>query len=173
MQTKLFLLISILGFYNPIYATDGFACSQDPRDTRIQVILTADEVNVKILNPSGYSFMPQFEGPVSQFLIPSLKMQTDDLAALGDIAEFVWPRTKCKMREMSDFTVDCEGPALRSSAPGIVAQSLSTTLVDERSARSTVQKVKYRFVLEKSNFYFVGLLFPASSCFTLARSAGR
>lgn len=147
---------------------EGFACSADPRSSRLQVVWNDSQIRVNILNPSGYSMMPQMEGPLTQFLIPFFKMQAEDLQAIGDQIEFIWPREKCQVNARGNvFAMDCSGSVQSSVASGITASSLSSTSIEETSAQDVTKKMKYRFVLEQTNFYFVSLEFPLSSCYQL------
>src|SRR3954470_3708865 len=86
-----------LSFFSSAFAYDGFRCIPSLRDSRIQVLVIDNFVEVKVINGSGYKFMPQFSAPASQFNLAFFKMQAEDLSGLGDMFAYRWPRDKCEL----------------------------------------------------------------------------
>jgi hypothetical protein len=140
----------------------GFHCIPSLRETRMQVLVQNEEVQVLVVNPSGYAFMPQFDGPNSVFNISFNKMQGEDLKDLGDSFFFSWPKSACQI-DSDKFTVSCRSEA-KLAVNGIKAFGLTTTEVIEKYEGETYEKRKFRLSLEQSNIYFVTLQFDTKSC---------
>lgn len=158
---KLAFVLSFL-FTSFGFAYEGFHCVPSLRDTRLQVLVQNDEVQVLVINPSGYSFMPQFEGPHSVFNISFNKMQGEDLKELGDSFFYSWPKESCKI-DSEKFIVTCRSEA-KTAVKGIKSYGISTSEIIEKYEDETYEKRKFRFSLEQSNLYFVTLQFEKKSC---------
>ncbi len=143
-------------------AVDGFRCVPSFRDTRFQVLKTEQKVEVLVTNPSGYKFMPQFDGPSSQFHVAFNEMQAKDLVGLGNVFTLKWPKENCKM-DTSKFTLSCSGIS-EISVPGMKSYGLTTTGITETYESEIYEKRKFRISLEKENFYFVSLQFDTKTC---------
>ena len=144
------------------FSYEGFHCVPSMRETRMQVLMQNDEVQVLVVNPSGYTFMPQFDGPHSVFNISFNKMQGEDLKELGDSFIFSWPKSSCQI-DSEKFTISCRSEA-KVAVKGIKSFGLTTTEVTEKYENETYEKRKFRLSLEQSNVYFVTLEFGTNSC---------
>ncbi len=163
------LIFTILFFLSSTaFSYEGFHCVPSMRETRMQVLVQKDEVQVLVVNPSGYSFMPQFDGPNSVFNISFNKMQGEDLKELGDSFAFVWPKSSCQV-DSQKFTISCRSEA-KVSVKGIKSFGLTTTEVAETYEGETYEKRKFRISLEQSNLYFVTLQFDTKTCEKLVNS---
>lgn len=141
---------------------DGFRCVPSFRDTRFQVLKTEQKIEVLVTNPSGYKFMPQFDGPSSQFHVAFNEMQAKDLVGLGNVFTLKWPKENCKI-DTSKFTLSCSGSS-EISVPGMKSYGLTTTEITETYESEIYEKRKFRISLEKENFYFVSLQFDTKTC---------
>lgn len=146
-----------------VNAYEGFACIPSEKETRIQVLVQDKKIEVRVTNPRGYDFMPQFEGPSSPFSISFQKMQAEDLKSLGDVFTYSWPKDKCQLN-VEKYTLDCQSEA-ETDVKGIKSFSLTTSELTEKHLEELTEKRKYRFVLEQGNIYFVTLNFDTSRCF--------
>lgn len=155
------LLLGIL-FAAPAKAYEGFRCFPSFRETRLQILVKDDKIEALVTTPMGYQFMPQFDNPGSIYNLAFNKMQGEDLKSLGEQFLITWPKEKCKLNP-EKFTVDCDGIS-EISKPEVKSYGLTTTAITETYAEAIYQKQRYRFSLEKDNFYFVALEFNAKSC---------
>ena len=145
-------------------ATVGFRCIPSERETRFQALQEDDSVAIRVTNPSGFEMMPLLEGPLSQFQIPFLKMQAEDLKALGVAFEVRWKKSQCAQVDWATHQLTCQSSG-QLSVTGIQALSLTSFLVTETGFDSKYALHKYRFIFESvGNYYFVTLMFPDSTC---------
>ena len=157
---RLFIGLYLISFSATAY--EGFLCVPSIRESRIQVLVVKDDIQVLVNNPSGYDFMPQFDGPSSIFNISFNKMQGEDLKELGDSFSFQWPKTACQL-DVEQFTVSCRSEAA-NLVKSIRSFGITTTEVTEKYDGEIYQKLKFRLSLEKDNLYFVSLQFNKKSC---------
>ena len=143
-------------------AVQGFRCFPSMRETRLQVLVKDNTIEALISNPMGYEFMPQFDGTSSAFQLAFHKMQADDLKSLGEQFSITWPKDKCQL-DVNTFNLDCDGTS-EISKSDVKSYGVSTTQISETYAEDSYQKRKFRFSLEKDNFYFVSLQFDIKSC---------
>lgn len=141
---------------------EGFRCIPSMRETRVQVLVQKDEVQLSITNPMGYDFMPQFDGAQSIFNFSFNKMQGEDLKDLGEFFTFSWLKESCKL-DSENFTVNCRSQA-QADVKGIQSFGLTTTEITEKYDGESYEKRKFRLSLEKGNIYFVSLEFDKKSC---------
>jgi hypothetical protein len=156
------LITSLILFTSTAFSYEGFHCVPSMRETRMQVLVQNDEVQVLVVNPAGYEFMPQFDGPHSIFNISFNKMQGEDLKDLGDSFVFAWPKSACQI-DSDKFTVSCRSEA-KAAVKGIKSFGLTTTEVTEKYESETYEKRKFRLSLEQGNVYFVALQFDTKFC---------
>ena len=160
MITKAALLIF---FITPaVYAYEGFRCFPSFRQTRLQILVKDKTVELLVVNPGGYEFMPQFDGSGSQYLLAFNKMQAEDLKELADGFIFTWPKEKCKL-DTDNFEINCSGEAIKP-VKSIKSFGISTTEVVEKYNGEIYEKRKFRLNVEKDNIYFVNLEFYKTSC---------
>lgn len=162
-MTKLFTTALILiSLSHNAFAYEGFRCIPSLRQTRIQVLVAGDNIEILVVNPSGYEFMPQFDGSGSQYSLAFNRMQAEDLKDLGDGFIFKWPKNKCVLKS-DNLEINCEGPALNQIGP-IKSFGLTTTEITEKSNSGLYEKRKFRFSAEKDNLYFASLEFYKQNC---------
>lgn len=156
-------LIFLLTFYLSCFAGafEGFRCIPSLRQTRLQVLVTGNNIELRIINPAGYEFMPQFD-PGSQFTLAFNKIQAQDLAELGDGFAFIWPRSRCRL-DAAGFVVNCDGEALNKVGT-IKSFGISTTEITEKHRDEPFEKRKFRLNVEKDNLYFTSLEFYNQNC---------
>lgn len=154
-------VITVFGSLNSL-AYDGFHCIPSLRQTRIQVLTVDNEIEIRVVNPAGYEFMPQFDGSGSQFSLGFNKMQAEDLNEFGEVFVFRWSKEKCKI-DTENLTLDCDGEAL-NKVGNIKSFGVSTTEISEKSRGETYEKRKFRISAEKENIYFVSLEFYKQNC---------
>jgi hypothetical protein len=143
-------------------AYEGFRCIPSLRQTRVQVLKKDKKIELMVVNPSGYDFMPQFDAAGSAFSISFNKMQAEDLKSLGDGFTYSWPEEKCKI-DTDNLTVSCSGEA-EGAVPAIKSYGLSTTEVTEKYEKDVYEKRRFRLSVENSNTYFVNLEFYKQNC---------
>lgn len=158
------ILAALIGFTTKVQAqaVDGFRCVPSFRDTRFQVAAVDQKIEIRITNPSGYKFMPQFDGPFSQFDGAFNEMQAKDLEGLGNSFTIKWPKENCKM-DTGKFTLSCSGIS-EISVPAMKSYGLTTTEITESYENKIYEKRKFRISLEKDNIYFVSLKFDTKTC---------
>lgn len=156
------IFVALVLFSSGAFSYEGFQCVPSLRETRIQVLVQNDEVQMLVVNPSGYNFMPQFDGPNSVFNISFNKMQGEDLKELGDSFIFSWPKSACRV-DSEKFIISCGGEA-KVAIKGVKSFGITTTEVVEKHENETYEKRKFRLSLEKNNIYFVALQFDTKSC---------
>lgn len=156
----LFVLIS-LGTLT-LQAFEGFRCIPSLRDTRLQILVQGEDINLTVTNAMGYDFMPQFDGPSSIFNISWHKMQGEDLMDLGDSFTFSWPKGSCKL-DSENFKINCRSEA-KALVKSVKSYGLTTTEVTEKYEEDTYEKRRFRLSLEKINMYFVSLEFNKQNC---------
>lgn len=144
------------------FSYEGFRCIPSLRQTRIQVLVVGENIEILVVNPSGYEFMPQFDGAGSQYSLAFNRMQAEDLKEFGDGFIFKWPKEKCKLNT-ADFDINCEGLAANQIGP-IKSFGLTTTQITEKSNSGSYEKRKFRFSAEKDNLYFASLEFFNQTC---------
>lgn len=145
-----------------VFAYEGFRCIPSIRQTRIQVLVVGENIEILVVNPSGYEFMPQFDGAGSQYSLAFNRMQAEDLKELGDGFIFKWPREKCTLNS-DNFEINCEGLATNQIG-AIRSYGLTTTEIAEKSKLGSYEKRKFRFSAEKENMYFASLEFYKQTC---------
>lgn len=158
---KIILVLTVL-FGVKSFSFEGFHCVPALKQTRLQVLAKEDQIELLIINPMGYDFMPQFDLNRSSYLLKFDQMQADDLQNLGDVFTFKWPKSSCKI-DTSNFTVNCTGEA-ESTVKDIKSYGLSTTEIIEKTTDSKYEKRRFRLNVEKGNLYFVNLEFLTSNC---------
>jgi hypothetical protein len=144
------------------FAYEGFRCAPSLRETRFQVLVKDQNVEIRVANPLGYKFMPQFSSPLSVFNLSFAKMQGEDLSGLGESFAFSWPREKCDL-ETDDLMITCQGEA-QEMVNGIKSYGISTTEITEKYQREKFEKRRFRLSVEKENLYFVNLEFFKQNC---------
>ena len=144
------------------FSYEGFRCIPSLRQTRIQVLVVGENIEILVVNPSGYEFMPQFDGAGSQYSLAFNRMQAEDLKELGDGFIFKWPKEKCTLKP-ENFEVNCEGLATNQIGP-IKSFGFTTTEITEKTNSDVFEKRKYRFSAEKDNLYFASLEFYKQTC---------
>jgi hypothetical protein len=159
---KILILLFMTMLPNSGWAAVGFHCVPSMRDSRLQVLVLAETVEVFVVNPMGYEFMPQFDGPSSVFTQKFNNMQGEDLKALGDSFRFVWRKEDCKV-DTSLLTVNCHAPSL-NKVQTVTSYGLSTTEITEKYEGEISNKRKFRFAVEKENIYFLNLLYDVNNC---------
>ncbi len=164
MKTSYLLIIFSILFTAELQAYQGFHCIPSMRDSRIQVLVQGENVEVLVTNPMGYQFMPQFDSPNSAYQLSFNKMQAEDLKSLGDQFQFTWSKNLCKINT-EQFSMSCQGPA-KNTVRTVKAYGVSTTEITERYDNDLFEKRKFRFSFEKDNMYFVSLLFDIKNCET-------
>jgi hypothetical protein len=173
MAARILTLIAFLALKPLAYADSqqltprsatGFICWPSIQDSKLVAQTSGDQIKIQVINPMGYAMMPQFDGPISPFLVPSLQQQLKELSGLSDHFELSWPKSSCRTFNSQGFQMDCSGEG-RTSVSGIQAWLASTYKVTEESVNLTNVSYKFRFSLSKDgNTYFVTLLFPERSC---------
>lgn len=157
---KIFILSLFLSF--GVYAYEGFRCAPSPKQTRVQILVVDNKIEMYVANPMGYDFMPQIEGPTAPFNFSFNKMQTDDLKDLANVFTFSWPKSQCQM-DVKNFTIQCQLESL-NKVGDIKSLGLSTIEVSEKNADQIYKKRRFRLSVDKGNIYFVSLEFPVESC---------
>lgn len=162
-MSKLIYVIAVSIFVSQIgYTYEGFRCIPSLRQTRIQVLVVGENIEILVVNPSGYEFMPQFDGSGTQFSLAFNRMQAEDLKELGDGFIFKWPKEKCTLKP-ENFEINCEGLATNQIGP-IKSFGFTTTEITEKTNAAVYEKRKYRFSAEKDNLYFASLEFYKQTC---------
>ncbi len=170
---NIFLAFFILIVGEQVLAnTVGFRCIPSMKETRLQILQESTKsdqgVVVRITNPMGFSMMPLLEGPVSQFQIPFLKMQAEDLQVLGDVFEIYWKKDQCQQLDWAKMRISCQGQGqlrLPVNSAKVTPMLMSSFSILEQAIDTETNFLKYRFVLEAAgNYYFVTLVYPAKSC---------
>lgn len=156
------VLISWMLFSMNAYSYEGFRCMPSMRETRMQVLIQNEEVQVLVVNPTGYDFMPQFEGPQSVFNISFNKMQGEDLKDLGDSFTYSWPKEACQL-DVEKFILNCRSQA-KAAVNNVKSFGLTTSELSEKYDGQATEKRKFRFSLEQGNTYFVSLQFDMKAC---------
>ncbi len=162
-MSKLFCAVAISLFVSQFgYTYEGFRCIPSLQQTRIQVVVVGKNIEILVVNPSGYEFMPQFDGSGSQYSLFFNRMQAEDLKELGDGFIFKWPKEKCSL-SAENFEINCAGLATNQIGP-IKSYGLTTTEITEKTNSAVYEKRKYRFSAEKDNLYFASLEFYKETC---------
>lgn len=157
-----FLALSALFASAPALAKT-ITCQPDPHEAQFMVSATDKEVIVKVINPMGYSYMPQMD-TVNESSIPFLKMQSDDLRGLGDSFEYHWAKESCSVDPTNEWFVTCNGSVKAvDTANKIPALGFTTAKSDEKSLRTDQATYKVRLTFENNNIYFVTI--PAAQSF--------
>lgn len=160
MPKIIVLLIMLFGMKS--YSSEGFHCVPSLKQTRVQVLVKEGQIELLVINPMGYDFMPQFDLNRSSYLLKYDQMQADDLRNLGDVFTFKWPKSACKV-DSNNFIVNCTGEA-KGAVQDIKSYGLSTTEITEKNRDSIYEKRRFRLNVEKDNIYFINLEFLTSSC---------
>lgn len=149
MMVFAFLLTPLSGL------AKGVVCEPNRYSTHWMVSVQDKEVLLKVLNPMGYTFMPQMES-VSESSVPFLKLQSQDLQGLGDYFEYRWPRAQCKASEKDQSLVRCEGKVFALQTENrIPSLGFTTARVSEDSLSGQQEYHRVRAIFEKENIYFV------------------
>lgn len=157
---KFVLLILLMS--GSAFSYEGFHCIPSLRQTRIQVLVKEKNIELLVVNPDGYDFMPQFDSG-AKFSLAFNKMQAEDLKDFSDAFIYTWPREKCNL-DASNFTVNCSGEAI-NKVQAIKSYGISTTEVTEKTHGGEIyEKRKFRLSAEKDNMYFVNLEFYKQNC---------
>lgn len=156
---KLFLAILILPLISN--AKEGFHCIPSLRQTRIQVLDKGESIELLVVNPDGYDFMPQFDAG-SRYSLAFNKMQATDLEGLKDYFIYSWSKKDCKL-DSGNFVINCSGEAL-TKVNNIKSFGVGTTEVTEKTQDRQYEKRKFRLNVEKDNLYFVNLEFYMQNC---------
>lgn len=159
---KFFVILAVSLFVISAQAYEGFRCIPSLRQTRIQVLKRDKKIEVLVVNPSGYDFMPQFDAAGTAFSIAFNKMQAEDLRNLGDGFIYSWPEEKCKL-DTALLTVSCSGEA-EGAVPAIKSYGLSTAEITEKYDNDVYEKRRFRLSVENMNTYFVNLEFYKQNC---------
>ncbi|MBC7742394.1 MAG: hypothetical protein H7061_09365 [Bdellovibrionaceae bacterium] len=141
---------------------EGFRCVPSARSTRFQVLVQEAQIEILVTNPTGYSFMPQFDSGGTLFNISFNKMQAKDLEELSEQFAFTWPKDLCKV-DSENFKVSCNGIAT-NLVKSIKAFGITTTEMTEKYEEDIYIKRKFRFSLEKDNMYFVSQEYDIKFC---------
>jgi hypothetical protein len=149
----------------PSFAYEGFYCFPSFKSTRMEVLVKEDKVQLTVVNPMGYKFMPQFGSAGSVFNLSWFRMQGEDLEGLGDKYFFSWPREKCQI-DSKNFLINCQGEAIEVVSD-IKSFGLSTTEIIERYQGDVYEKRRFRQTLDKENIYFVDFEYHTRNCETL------
>lgn len=138
----------------------------NPHDTQLSVSWNEKELTVKVMNPMGYSYMPQME-TVGEASIPFLKMQTTDLKALDDGFTYRWPLEKCDLSRASEKLIACNGQTKSEKETDITALGFTTAKLIEESLSGSQESFRVRLSVnvDKGNIYFLTIPFPMSRCF--------
>ncbi len=160
MKYLLFLLLPLA------VQAKGFMCLPNPHDTQLSLSWNDKEVTLKILNPMGYSYMPQLE-TVGEASIPFLKMQTEDLKAFDDGFTYRWPIANCDLSRADEKLISCNGQTKTDKETNLTALGFTTAKLKEESLSGTQETLRVRtsVAVEKGNIYFVTIPFPMSRCF--------
>ena len=156
-----YFVVTLLFSYQAL-AADGFHCIPSLRQTRLQVLKKENVVELLVVNPDGYEFMPQFDGPSSAFSLAFNKMQAGDLKGLGDYFVFSWDAKNCDV-DSEQFVVNCRGEA-RTDVRGIKSFGVTTAEIREKTQNEVYEKRRFRLNVEKENNYFVSLEFYTPNC---------
>lgn len=155
MKTFNFFLFAVVLGAAKLAQAAGFGCMPDPHETQFFVRVGTDKVTVTVYNPQGYSLMPQMDGSLSENDLPFLKMQAEDLRALGGQFIFEWKLNDCKVGAANPWLVRCEGESSAQETPGLKTYGFTTLQNTEDSLGGTQQTMKLRLVISKENTYFV------------------
>lgn len=156
-----FILPFLMTFSSVAYAYEGFRCIPSLRDTRLQVLVQDENIELRVTNAFGYKFMPQFSNG-SVFNLAFFKMQGQDLEGLGDVFSFSWPREKCEL-DSKNFILNCQGEAI-TKVNEITSYGISTTEITEKLQDKKYEKRRFRISTLKDNLYFVNLEFYTQNC---------
>jgi hypothetical protein len=159
---KFLILFLVLLSQTFAHAYDGFRCIPSLRETRLQILVKEETIELYVVNAAGYKFMPQFSTPASVFHLGFFKMQGEDLIGLGDSFAFTWPKDKCEL-DSKNFVINCNGETLKK-VNDINSYGLSTTEIVERHQNTVYEKRRFRLSAEKDNMYFVNLEFYKENC---------
>ena len=142
----------------------GIACQPNPHDTQMMISWNEKEIILKVINPMGYSYMPQME-TVGQSSIPFLKMQSDDLKGLGDSYEYHWPREKCTIGSPDEWLISCQGSVNAVDQKNkIPSLGFTTSRLDETTLNGKQSTFRARMIFDQSNIYFVTLPIATEFC---------
>ncbi len=149
-------------FSFPALAYEGFYCFPSFKSTRMEVLVKENKIQLTVVNPMGYKFMPQFSSAGSVFNLSWFRMQGEDLEGLGDRYFYSWPREKCEL-DSKNFLINCQGEAFEAVSD-IKSYGLSTTEIIERYQGEDYEKRRFRQTLDKENIYFVDFEFHTKNC---------
>lgn len=141
----------------------GISCSLNRFYSQFRLEWDDQTVTIEVDNPRGFKSMPQLEAPVSQDSIPLLELQSKELAALGDHFVYSWNKNQCEWSKDDKMLVSCHGGS-KEKVNDIRAMSFTTARIEENSLSGKTSVLRLRFILDKSNLYFVAMPFPAMSC---------
>lgn len=148
-------------FFSVTAWAGGIFCQNDPRDIQAQLSWNDLSVSLRITSPMGYDYLPQLDAPVSASSAKFLKMQAEDLQALGDSFVIRWDRKACEIPEQ---------PWLMHCGPGkidnneIKSIGLSGILETQEQHFGMQRTWKLRLVLSHGNTYFMTIPFSRDFC---------
>ena len=158
------ILILMLSFLLPnMGSADGFYCLPSLKQTGFVIDKKDGFIQLKIENPMGYDFMPQYDGPTSASSLAMQKMQFDDLKDLGSGFVLKWADSKCTT-DFINKTINCDG-ATENKIKNIQSFYLATTVIDEKTRSDQYKKFRYRINIDKSGTqYFISIEFYEQNC---------
>lgn len=163
MKNIFFILTALFLTAAKAYSYEGFLCNPSDRQTRFQALDKDNKIVIRVTNPSGYEFMPQFDGPVSRFSMGYQKFQYDSLQTLGDVFEISWPKKSCEINS-DKFYVKCDGSG-DMTVKGPESRGIETVNVTEEYYFGKYESRKFKLTFEQeSNYFFVNLQFNTDNC---------
>ena len=157
-------LISSFLFTHKLYAEVLFTCAPSEKETSVQFYETENQIWISIYNPSGYSFMPQFEGPISEESLPLVNQQLRELKEINQGITLKLKKESCEVNSKTK-AIDCLTDT-KTSIKDLNLNLISTTEITENSKSFYSEKRKFRFIFEKKgNYFFLSLTFDKNSCF--------
>jgi len=161
----LICIFALLPFFSPMKAlAKTLTCQPDPHEAQFMISWNDKDVSLKVINPMGYSSMPQMDS-VGESSIPFLKMQSDDLRGLGDSFEYHWAKENCSFDTNDEWLMTCNG-SVKAVNPANKVQALgfTTAKLEEKSLRASQSTYRTRITFDNSNIYFVTIPSAMNFC---------
>lgn len=133
--------------------------------SRMNIRWDEKTVDVLVVNPRGFDWMPQMEAPFALRDLGLLKAQSDQLQGLGSEFEYAWKRESCEFSKDDGWLISCHAPVNAVGKDnGVQAALFTTARIDEKSLSGAQSTLRLRFIFSNGGMYFVAIPFPLQAC---------
>lgn len=148
---KIFINIVVILLTYPVFAAQ-IICQSHPKDVRVEVSWLEKEIQVRVVSPLGYDYMPLIEGPVRPSSLNWNRYQIEQLQTLGSRFEVSFAKDQCVWtvnKNKSDTRLECNGPSFQAPKD-LLFTSFTLTRMTESTMKNQYSTRRFRMAVVKT-----------------------